>query len=435
MNLICLFLLLFFTSCATHQPIAESIAPAELEALIDEVKGDMVASQELRLSSLDDSGAIPPEIKSRVQKWLVFFTEKDRSRFQTFLNRGEYYRPMIQSQLSEIGVPTELYYLAMIESGFQVHAASHASAVGVWQFIKATGQRYGLVVNPFIDERRDPMRATVAAANYLRDLNVLFQSWFLAMAAYNAGESRIMQAIMKHKTRNFWELAAKGALPSETMNYVPKFIAASVIGHHPEKFGFSVDRGSRLPELTRVEVPARVDIQEVAQKLQIDPTELKNHNPHVRQSIIGVDRNTYQLWVPKSYEEHIENRQDALAQLEVHDIDLVDTRVNAPRKRKTIHVVKRGESVATIAREYQLKPKHLREWNHLDSGRLKPGKRLSLTAPKKSVPLAAYRVKKGDSLTTIAKKHGIQVSTLKKMNNLRRNHVYAGEVLRLRPRA
>ena len=160
------------------------------------------------------SHGIPLEINDKVEKWINYFTKKDRDRFQRFLNRGEKYRKMIQAVLADQGIPTDLYYLAMIESGFSVKARSHASAVGVWQFIRATGRRYGLKIDYYVDERQDPMRSTIAASLYLKDLHLVFNSWYLAMASYNAGESRIMGSIMKQSSRDFWQLVRKNALPS-----------------------------------------------------------------------------------------------------------------------------------------------------------------------------------------------------------------------------
>lgn len=149
---------------------------------------------------------IPVELNEHVQRWITYFTERDRERFQRFLNRGQLYRDVVENVLEENDLPAELYYLAMIESGFRTDAHSHASAVGVWQFIPGTARRYGLRIDRYVDERRDPIRATEAAAKYLRDLYNVFGSWHLAMAAYNAGEIRVLRAVFKGRTRNFWEL-------------------------------------------------------------------------------------------------------------------------------------------------------------------------------------------------------------------------------------
>jgi membrane-bound lytic murein transglycosylase D len=443
-NLILLSLLACSSSDKSVDEAITTPSPAEVEALIGEVRGEMTASQEIRLARSEDTGKIPKEISDRVLTWLRFFTEKDRARFQNFLDRGEYYRPMIESRLTEIGVPAELYYLAMIESGFVVHASSKASAVGVWQFIKATGERYGLIVNPFVDERRDPLRATTAAGSYLRDLHTVFQSWFLAMAAYNAGESRIMGAIMKSGTRNFWQLAAKRALPSETMNYVPKFIAASMIGHHPEKFGFRVNKAVTLPRYTRFDVPARSSLDDIAASLKIPQDDLKAANPHIRKNLIAVPRAQYQLWIDEKYASHLEEYSEKLSRLSVKDLDFAE--ISHPEKKPLTskpspdyHVVRRGDTLASVAKKHGVSIAFIKQRNHLKSSTLFPGRRLMLNPNQtytqaNKAPVTAYRVRRGDSLTSIASRHGLRVTTLKNLNNLKRNHVYTGEVLKLKPK-
>ncbi len=146
---------------------------------------------------------------------------------------------MIKEVFREYGLPEDLAYLAMIESGFNPEAQSPAGARGLWQFMKGTGVRYGLVINGYVDERRDPVKSTHAAARYLRDLYRQFGSWYLAAASYNCGEKRVQKELNKGNGQNFWQLSADKCLPSETENYVPQMIAATIIAKNPEKFGFN----------------------------------------------------------------------------------------------------------------------------------------------------------------------------------------------------
>jgi soluble lytic murein transglycosylase-like protein len=169
-----------------------------------------------------------------INYWIRFYTGKSRMGFKAALRRGEKYRPMITRVLKKNGLPDEIYYLAMIESNFNTNAVSHAEAVGMWQIIRPTASRYGLKVNRHIDERRDPNLSTLAAINYLRDLHKTFDSWHLAMAAYNAGETRVMKAIEEAGTRDYWRLVAMGKLPKETSEYVPKILAAMTIAQNPQ---------------------------------------------------------------------------------------------------------------------------------------------------------------------------------------------------------
>ncbi len=183
---------------------------------------------------------LPVEMNPAVAKWIAYFTGKGRDRFEKYLERSEYFIPFILPILKNAKAPEDLVYLAMIESGFNNNARSGARAVGAWQFMSPTGRRYGLDVNWWIDERRDVQKSTIAAVQYLKDLNVMFGSWHLATAAYNAGEGKIGRAIKKYKTNDFWELCHPKFkyLRPETKNYVPKLFAAAIIGHNRKHFGF-----------------------------------------------------------------------------------------------------------------------------------------------------------------------------------------------------
>lgn len=181
---------------------------------------------------------IPIQINSRVEFWVDYFQNKGRPFFERYLERSELFIPYIVPLLKQNGLPEDLVYLAMIESGFNNHARSRARAVGPWQFISATGKRYGLMVNWWVDERRDTRKSTLAAVEYLRDLYTMFQGWELAAAAYNAGEAKIARAIRRFGTTDFWELSRHRFLRPETRDYVPKIIAAALIAKNRTQFGF-----------------------------------------------------------------------------------------------------------------------------------------------------------------------------------------------------
>ena len=180
----------------------------------------------------------PITLNSRVEYWVDYFTGKGRKHFVRYLERSELFIPYIVPLLKNAGVPEDLVYLAMIESGFNNHARSFAKAVGPWQFMPATGKRFGLAVNWWVDERRDTHKSTLAAIQYLRDLHSIFNSWELAAAAYNAGESKVARAIRRYGTTDFWVLSRHRFLRPETRDYVPKIIAAALLSKNRHLFGF-----------------------------------------------------------------------------------------------------------------------------------------------------------------------------------------------------
>jgi hypothetical protein len=181
---------------------------------------------------------VPIQINKQVRAYLVYFSTKRKEVIQRQLARSTRYLPMIKEVFQEYGLPEDLAYLAMIESGFNPDAQSPAGACGMWQFMKGTGVRYGLIIDGYIDERRDPVKSTRAAARYLQDLYKQFGSWYLAAASYNCGEGRVQRELKQSNNKNFWELSANKCLPSETKNYVPQMIAATIIAKNPEKFKF-----------------------------------------------------------------------------------------------------------------------------------------------------------------------------------------------------
>jgi membrane-bound lytic murein transglycosylase D len=242
---------------------------------------------------------IPIETNAAVRKWIRFFTHEDRNRFERFMIRGGRYRILVQDILEENGVPRELFYLGMIESGYASRARSGARAVGIWQFMPATARRYGLKVNKDVDERLDVMRSTRAAARYLKDLKDEFGSWYVAMAAYNCGEGRVRRAIRRHHTKDYWTLARRRALPAETSDYIPKFQAAMKIARNPRSFGFKRVTHYEFPEVRLVKVRARLDLEEIARRHKVSPADLKALNPNLLKERTPRIATGYGVWVPK----------------------------------------------------------------------------------------------------------------------------------------
>ncbi len=250
------------TGCAHVKPVAQSepntLAEIPLPKTLTEVlQQDISGQQSSRSNTLPkpvviENGEIiaqgvklknihfdiPITINSRVEFWIDYFCGRGRGYFEKYLERSEYFIPYIVPLLKQNGLPEDLVYLAMIESGFNNLARSRAKAVGPWQFISATGKRYGLMVNWWVDERRDTGKATMAAVGYLRDLYTIFQSWELAAAAYNAGEAKIARAVRRFGSKDFWVVSRHRFLKPETRDYVPKIIAAALIAKNRTQFGF-----------------------------------------------------------------------------------------------------------------------------------------------------------------------------------------------------
>ena len=242
---------------------------------------------------------VPVQVNKQVKSYLVYFSTKRKKVIQRHLARSKQYLPMIRGIFREYGLPEDLAYLAMIESGFNPNARSPAGAYGMWQFIKSTGRRYGLVINKYVDERRDPVKSTRAAAKYLRDLYKRFGSWYLAAASYNCGEGRIQRELNKGGNHNFWDLSGNKCLPTETKNYVPQMIAAIIIAKNPEKFGFNNLPAHRPQNQDnfRVTEPSRPSRNPARMRTAAIVPQLR---PKARRRPLASKQSGHQLRAPKS---------------------------------------------------------------------------------------------------------------------------------------
>lgn len=417
-------LLLFaelITGCATArksgtEPLRQPDRPQESEA--SEPSPDEPTVSSLTL-----------ENNESVAAWISYFTQKDRDRFQRFLDRGSKYRKIIENLLLEHELPSELYFLALIESGYQNHATSRASAAGVWQFISGTAKRYGLTINREVDERRDPIRSTEAAARYLRDLYNIFGSWPLAMAAYNAGEYGIIRAIMKGKSRDYWQLREQKALPRETAEYVPKIFAAALIGADPEKYGFKLESAESFPELDALEVPSPVRVADLARTSGVGLDRLREFNPHLKGEWTPDHATTYEIWLPKPSKSDEAQLRQSLAALQRRP-RATSRSLAQSIAPKNLHQVKPGENLSQIARRYGVSVNFLMKVNRLSSRKILAGTSLRITSRAyQPQEVHRYQVKKGESLEKIARMFGLTVSRLKDLNDLERSRIYPGQIL------
>lgn len=259
-------------------------------------------SRSLRVDELGATTDLPAEVNGRVEKWMRRFMTDQKDQFQLFLGREGVYEGMIREKLHERGMPEDLLYLAMIESGFSPRARSSASATGMWQFMGTTAKQYGLRIDDYVDERRDPVKATDAALDYLDFLHDRYGSWYLAAAAYNAGPARVDRALARHRLGLhvgdedlYWEIIDR--LPRETREYVPKILAATTLAKQAERYGFEVSEVAPY-EFDRVWVPGGTSLLTVARSLGLSSTRMRELNPHL---LMGVTPpgSSFPVRVPK----------------------------------------------------------------------------------------------------------------------------------------
>lgn len=248
----------------------------------------------------------------QIRHWVQHFTQSEKGRIGKFFYKGSRYKKVIQAMLQEQGLPTELYYLAILESGFHWNARSHAGAVGTWQFIKPTALENGLLVNAKVDERLDPIRSTLAAIRYLKVLYKRYGNWKLALAAYNCGPRRVDRAIQK-AGRNFWSLSRKKLLPRETRNYIPQFLALVHIGKNARQYGFNENskRFHRYIEL--MYLPSPLKLADLSKASGLSEPLLQRLNPHLKSGQTPASKKNYGLWVPKVARRKLQGLKKRLA--------------------------------------------------------------------------------------------------------------------------
>ncbi|QQR81489.1 MAG: transglycosylase SLT domain-containing protein [Deltaproteobacteria bacterium] len=263
-------------------------------------------------SSDSHKPSIPLVMNDRVQDWIDYFQGRGRPHFERYLRRSGKYIPMMKKILHQEGLPEDLIYLAMIESGFNSQAYSKAKATGTWQFISQTGRRYGLDADQWFDERRDPEKSTVAASKYLKDLYARYNDWYLAAAGYNAGEGKIDRAIRKYNTEDFWELTQGRYLKPETKDYVPKLIAAAMIAKNPKKYGFTDIEYEEPVETAEVTLNKPIDLRVAAKCAEVSYEDMRSLNPELIRWVTPVSRQEYKLKVPASAKDKFEQNYAAL---------------------------------------------------------------------------------------------------------------------------
>ncbi|PIS11699.1 MAG: murein transglycosylase [Bdellovibrio sp. CG10_big_fil_rev_8_21_14_0_10_47_8] len=279
-------------------PISQALAAVPPQKTLEErLKARAQRAPATKFTSLIFD--LPLTYNKKVSFWISYFQSKGKNWFRDWLERSSKYMPFIQKELKNAGLPQDLAFMVMIESGFLPTAVSHANAVGPWQFMQATGERYGLKVNSWLDERRDLKKSTLAAIRYIQDLYQEFGSWYLVAASYNMGENGLRRQIVKRQTRDFWTLSQSGALPQETMDYVPKILAVMMIAKSPALYGFRDLAQFEPLDYDIVSVPGGTDLANLATKLGVTTKSLKDLNAELTLGYIPSRIESHTIRVPK----------------------------------------------------------------------------------------------------------------------------------------
>lgn len=477
---------------------------------------------------------IPLQVNADVLKWIEFFTGAGRSTFERWLKRSGRYMELFRTVLQKEGMPPDLVHLVFVESGFNLNARSYAAAVGPWQFLRSTSRLFGLNVNQWVDERKDPEKATVAAARYLKHLYGIFGDWPLAIASYNAGEGTVLRAIKRQGTTNYWDLR----LPTQTEQYVPQFMAALAITRDPVKYGFADVEFDDPMRFDEVSFHGAVDLRTIAKLADCTVEELRELNPAARTLKVTGTNGLTTLRVPEGKSEILQQKLSGGAQMPAVDLtvhhrvrkgetlrsiaheysvsatklaamngiskkkplrrgmlltvpasmrapatpvvvsaddprastDYVpERRIGLPAKLqgnsdaadRVNHIVKKGETLESIAAAYGVSADDVRKWNNLSGTTVKVKQRLRVHSPEDAalataaadsagiaelkVPLGrkaakhgsvsssrgSHVVRRGETLSTIAKRHGVSVQALKRANGISGTSIRTGQRLRL----
>jgi membrane-bound lytic murein transglycosylase D len=421
------------------EPLPE---PASIDEVGEMTVAEAPASEQTRRTAeeavQEETNDFPVELNDAVLARVELYQGRLREWFSSALSRGGRYLPHIREVFASEGIPQDLAYVALVESAFKTNALSRAKARGVWQFIPATGKRYGLQQDWWVDERSDPEKATRAAAKYLKELYSLLGDWNLALAGYNAGEYKVIRGISHYGTSDFWKLSRTRAFRTETKNYVPMIHAAIVVAKAPEKYGFSITQDPALA-YERVAVAGPLDLRIIAECLETPVDEIRALNPELRR-LATPAAESYPLRVP-------EGRGETLA----------NCLANVPAEKRVqfrTHVVARGQTLYSVAKKYGIRTQDLADANGVSTRKtLSIGTELIIPIEPKPATMAthrvatpvsattelssgassrvriSYRIRPGDTLGSIATQYRTTVREIQSWNGLRGTRIAAGSLL------
>lgn len=407
--------------------VYERLMPATIDPQIEHLIEEDILNQKYDF---------PVFVNNEVMTYIHYMTTGKKGQvIELGLNRLGRYSSLFTRIFREEGLPLDLVYFGLVESNFSPQAYSRARARGIWQFIEWTGRRYGLRVDWWVDERSDPEKATRAACQYIKELYEMFGDWYLVLAAYNSGEGRISRILNRHPNHDYWEMCRNRYLPNETRGYVPAILAAIIIAKNPERFGVTPTPAEPISYIS-VEIPSPTDLQVVAETIGVPLATLQELNPALRRSVTPPTDKTFFIHVP------VDTTPESMAML--YDLPTKE------RLKWVQHRVRKGDTLARVARQYHVSTAAIQECNSLPGrhprlragqdlliplssfrGDSRPSERNGLTSSR--ISAGSYRVRKGDNLWDIAKRADVPLSSLMRWNNLHSNKsLKTGMILRLK---
>ncbi len=371
----------------------ESVDTNDSKAIVEAIKYGLNESEKNYITQEAKILGISIPNDKDIEYFINYFTTTKRSFTENALRRANYFLPMVKRVFIKEGLPEELAYLAIVESGFNPYATSPSNAAGIWQFIPSTGKRFGLRIDEYVDERRDPYKSTVAAAKYLKFLYNLFGNWELAIAGYNCGEKCVSKRLESNNTNSFKDI--KNSLPTETSQYVPRFFAILLIANNPEKYG--LDTRSNIYDVINFTADREIHLSELSQEKKIDYDILKFYNAHLKSDVAfeGININ-----LPKLDTSNFDRRFITTPPPKLY----VTNKKSTPKTTSNDTTNKKEENVIVSLIETKSNPEIVK------------------TSYKKKVHI----VSPGDTLYSISKKYGVDVETIKRLNNLEDNTIYVG---------
>lgn len=394
-----------------------------------------------RLDSIQKQ--IPMDYNEYVQSYIDIYTApRRRDAMAKIIGLSKYYFPIYEKAFRESGIPDDIKYLSVVESALNPNAVSRVGATGPWQFMFTTARLYGLKMDNYIDERKDPIQASYATARYLKDAYHDFGDWLLAIASYNCGKGNVIRAMQRSGGNDFWSI--RNYLPLETRGYVPAFIAVTYVMNYYKKHQIIPEECNFSTDIDTIMVDKFVSLNSLSKALEIDPSEMAILNPSYKKRIINGSIDVpKRLIIPKTAAADFGNVYAALNDFDATpELVAVSSHGRSAGPSSVYHRVKKGENLSEIANHYGVEVQDLKVWNHLKHYALVPGQKLvvkeasekEIASPEKKFTKTyyTYKVKRGDTLNVIADKYeGATVESIKDLNSLKNSQIHVGMILKI----